>query len=131
MSAVPYHAHRVNIYYEDTDLSGVVYHANYLKYFERAREHMLGRRELVRLLEEEGLGFVVYKCALTFKKGARLGDEIEIRTEARKDSPYRITFEHAVWLEGEPSPLVQGTVEMVCVDASQKLVALPPLKALG
>ena len=61
-----YHSHRVHIYYEDTDLSGVVYHANYLKYFERAREHMLGRAKLVQLLEEEGKGFVVCKCSLTF-----------------------------------------------------------------
>ena len=36
------HRHEIQIYYEDTDHSGVVYHANYLKYFERAREHMLG-----------------------------------------------------------------------------------------
>ena len=50
----------VQIYYEDTDHSGLVYHANYLKYFERAREHLLGTDELVRLLAEEGKGFVVY-----------------------------------------------------------------------
>ena len=67
------HRHLVHIYYEDTDLSGVVYHANYLKYFERAREHMLGRAELVRLLDEDGVGFVVYKASLSFRKGARLG----------------------------------------------------------
>ncbi len=122
-----YHSHRVHIYYEDTDLSGVVYHANYLKYFERAREHMLGRAELVRLLDEEGLGFVVYKCSLTFKKGAKLGDEIEVRTVAKKDSPYRATFEQNIWLDSEPAPLVQGIVEMVCVDKDQKLVPLPDI----
>lgn len=122
-----YHSHRVHIYYEDTDLSGVVYHANYLKYFERAREHMLGRARLVQLLEEEGKGFVVYKCSLTFKKGAKLGDEIEVRSVARKDSPYRATFDHSVWLDGEPQPLVQGVVEMVCVDMDQKLIPLPDI----
>ncbi|MBT6176177.1 MAG: thioesterase, partial [Deltaproteobacteria bacterium] len=47
-----YHAHPVQIYYEDTDLSGVVYHANYLKYFERAREHLIGPTELARLYNE-------------------------------------------------------------------------------
>lgn len=126
----PFHSHHVNIYYEDTDLSGVVYHANYLKYFERAREHMIGRKELVRLWDVDGIGFVVYKCALTFKKGARLGDEIEVRTIAKKDSPYRMTFDHSVWLDGESAPLVQGVVEMVCVDAEQKLVQLPHLEGL-
>ncbi len=54
------HEHRVQIYYEDTDHSGLVYHANYLKYFERAREHMLGLAELRRLYDEDGVGFVVY-----------------------------------------------------------------------
>ena len=54
-----YHAHPVQIYYEDTDLSGVVYHANYLKYFERAREHLLGPTELARLYNEDGIGVVV------------------------------------------------------------------------
>ncbi|MBW2548816.1 MAG: thioesterase, partial [Deltaproteobacteria bacterium] len=43
------YVHPVQIYYEDTDHSGVVYHANYLKYFERAREHIFGVDELVRL----------------------------------------------------------------------------------
>ena len=119
------HAHRVHIYYEDTDLSGVVYHANYLKYFERAREHMLGRDELVRLLDEEGVGFVVYKASMTFRKGARLGDELEIRTVARKESPYRAIFEQSVWRDGEAAAIVEGTIEMVCVDTAQQLVPLP------
>lgn len=119
------HSHTVHIYYEDTDLSGVVYHANYLKYFERAREHMLGRAELVRLLDEEGVGFVVYKAALTFKKGARLGDELDIRTRARRESGWRAIFEHEVWRAGETQPMVECTIEMVCVDAQQKLVQLP------
>ena len=51
------HIHRVQIYYEDTDHSGAVYHANYLKYFERAREHLLGTDELVRLWDVDGIGF--------------------------------------------------------------------------
>ncbi|MEE3327409.1 MAG: thioesterase family protein, partial [Myxococcota bacterium] len=68
------HSHPVRIYYEDTDVSGMVYHANYLKYFERAREHFIGPEELVRLFEEEDTAFVVYKAELTYKEGARLGD---------------------------------------------------------
>ena len=122
----PYHSHTVRIYYEDTDLSGIVYHANYLKYFERAREHMLGPDELVRLLREDGIGFVVYKATLTYRKGAVLGDELEIRSVASKQSPYRAVFEQSVWREGEAQPLVEGVVEMVCVNEAQELVPLPP-----
>ena len=67
MADHPHHLHHVQIYYEDTDFSGVVYHASYLKSFERAREHLIGVDELVRLFREDGIGFVVYKANLTFR----------------------------------------------------------------
>lgn len=113
----------VQIYYEDTDHSGLVYHANYLKYFERAREHVLGVEELVRLLREDGIGFVVYKCELTFKQGAVFGDAIEIRSSPRKESDYRVVFQQDVHRGAEL--LVQGVVQMVCVDRNTKLVPIP------
>jgi acyl-CoA thioester hydrolase len=122
MSAFP-HVFPVQIYYEDTDHSGLVYHANYLKYFERAREHVLGVDELVRLLHEEGIGFVVYKCELTFKQGAVFGDSLEIRSTPRMESGFRVIFQQDVYRRGEL--LVQGLVHMVCVDAAKKLVPIP------
>lgn len=118
------HRFPVQIYYEDTDHSGVVYHANYLRYFERAREHVLGVPELVRLYREDGIGFVVYKCELTFKEGAVFGDTVEIRSTARLESQFRVVFSQDVW-RGDKQ-LVAGVVHMVCVDANRKLVAIPP-----
>ena len=115
--------HPVQIYYEDTDVSGVVYHANYLKYFERAREHIIGGDRLAKMLAEEGIGFVVYKATMTFKEGAELGDLIEIRTVVRHESEYRAAFEQRAF-RGEQL-LVDGEVELVCVDADRKLVPLP------
>ncbi len=117
------HKHSVQIYYEDTDHSGLVYHANYLKYFERAREHVLGTAELVRLLNEDGIGFVVYKAALTYKKGAVFGDTIEIRTEVRAESEYRLHFQQNVYRGHEL--LIEGEVQLVCVDSQSKLVRVP------
>ena len=117
------HLHAVQIYYEDTDHSGLVYHANYLKYFERAREHLLGSDELVRLLSEEGLGFVVYKCELTFRQGAVFGDRLEIRTTPRLESAFRVVFQQDVHRGAEL--LVNGVVQMVCVNADTKLVPIP------
>lgn len=117
------HVFTVQIYYEDTDHSGLVYHANYLKYFERAREHLLGVKELLRLLHEDGIGFVVYKCEMTFKEGAVFGDSIEIRSTPKVESEYRIAFEQHVY-RGDKL-LVMGTVHMVCVDAQKKLVRIP------
>lgn len=120
---IPTSSLRVQIYYEDTDHSGLVYHANYLKYFERAREHLLGVEELVRLYRDEGLGFVVYKCEMTFKQGAVFGDNVEIRSTPKLESDYRIVFQQDVWRGAEL--LVQGIVQMVCVDANKKLVPIP------
>ena len=117
------HRHEVQIYYEDTDFTGIVYHANYLKYFERAREHLLGVEELVRLLREDGHGFVVYKCELTFKEGAVFGDTLEIRSTPRLESPFRVVFQQDVY-RGDKL-LVAGVVQMVCVDSATKLVPIP------
>lgn len=119
------YVHPVQVYYEDTDHSGVVYHANYLKYFERAREHCLGVPELVALYRDEGIGFVVYKCEMTFREGAVFGDALEVHTSVRKESEYRITFQQDVLRAGEAKRLVEGFVQLVCVDAEKKLVRLP------
>ena len=125
------HVHPVQIYYEDTDLSGVVYHANYLRYFERAREHLLGVQALVDLWKNEGVGFVVYKAGMTFKEGAELGDGLEIRTTVKLESDYRLAFGQDAWRVSEreipcsPKLLVQGRVELACVDAEKKLCRLP------
>ena len=125
MSEAPTHEHRVQIYYEDTDHSGLVYHPNYLKYFERAREHLLGVAELRRLLEEEGIGFVVYKAALTYKRGATFGQTIEVRTIVTMQSEYRLTFQQDIYPQGGDERMVEGHIELVCVDASKQLVRLP------
>jgi len=112
----------VQIYYEDTDHSGVVYHANYLKYFERAREHLLGVPELVKLYEA-GLGFVVYRCELAFKQGAVFGDALEVRSVASLSGEFRMVFKQDVF-RGE-TLLVRGVVEMVCLDGNKELVPVP------
>lgn len=118
------HIHTVSIYYEDTDLSGAVYHANYLRYFERAREHLIGQEELLRLLNE-GIGFVVYRCEMSFRAAAHLGDQLHIHTTPIKASDYRAVFNQDVYRDGDDLPIVRGTVEMVAVDRAGKPVQLP------
>ena len=119
------HTFPVRIYYEDTDFTGVVYHANYLKYFERAREHIIGPAELARLWSEEGVGFVVYRASLTYREGARLGDAIEVHTTVDTKSEYRATFVQKVFRVGRELPMVEGEVDLVCVDRTNKLVPMP------
>lgn len=121
----PVAVHEVRIYYEDTDFSGAVYHANYLRYMERGREHLFGPDELKRLWDEDGVGFVVYKAELTFKEPARFGDVLEVRTVATAPSDWRASFQQDVWRKDGASPLVLGRVELVCVDKANRLVRLP------
>jgi len=121
------HQLQVQVYYEDTDHSGVVYHANYLRYFERAREHLLGVEHLVDLYKNDGIGFVVYKAELTYKKGAEFGDNITITTTLQLESEYRLIFHQNAILTLDKTPLVIGRIELVCVGPDRKLVRLPPI----
>ena len=119
------HVLDVQVYYEDTDHSGVVYHANYLRYMERAREHLLGVPELVRLWEQERVGFVVYQCTMKFKEGARFGETLEVRTTVKRASDYRAVFQQNVHRKTDGKMLVQGEVDLCCVNGEQRLVKLP------
>jgi len=119
------HRFDVQVYYEDTDFSGVVYHANYLRFFERAREHVLGAQELVRMWRETGVGFVVYKVTMKFKEGAVFGDILEMRSTATMASAYRICFDQRAVRQSDGKLLVQADIEMVCVDANKQLVPIP------
>lgn len=119
------HHHDVRVYYEDTDLSGVVYHANYLKFFERAREHIIGPETLERVYREQGFGYVVYEVKMNFKQGARLGDVLDIQTVVSKTSGYRLVFDQRAVRRSDDSLCVDAEIHLVCVDAEGKLVAIP------
>ncbi len=117
----------VQVYYEDTDHSGVVYHANYLRYFERAREHLLGVDELVKLWKIEGIGFVVYTANLTYKRGAEFGDSVIVDTTVTKTSDYRLFFLQKALLKTSDILLVEAQIELVCVNQKKQLVKLPKM----
>lgn len=80
------HRYAVRVYFEDTDLSGVVYHANYLRWFERARSdmlHLLGIDQ--RAAQEAGEGFyAVTDLAIRYRSPARLGDVVLVETSAEE-----------------------------------------------
>lgn len=81
------------VYYEDTDFSGYVYHANYLKFFERAREELIGRQYLKELFERQ-IHYVVYKMNITFHAPAHHGDVITVDSDLRlSQSPVGIVHQ--------------------------------------
>jgi acyl-CoA thioester hydrolase len=84
----------VRIYYEDTDSGGIVYHANYLKYFERGRTEFLRERGLsVKKLHDQGIIFPVTRMELDFRASAVHDDLITMRIpdEADRDSALKPT----------------------------------------
>jgi acyl-CoA thioester hydrolase len=95
---------QVRVYYEDTDRGGVVYYANYLRYFERARSEWLRSLGVnqERLAAVEGVGFVVARAEIDFKTGARLDDLLSVTVKmAEKKKTY-------LWLEQE-ARIADGT----------------------
>lgn len=106
----------VRVYYEDTDFTGLVYHANYVRYFERGRSDCLrlmgiGHAEL--LDGDQPLAFVVSKMALTFLKPARIDDALVVRTRYDAVKGPRLLISQAV-MRGEEI-LCRAEVEVVCI----------------
>lgn len=119
------HNMTVQVYYEDTDHSGVVYHANYLKYFERAREHVIGTEELSRLWHEEGTGFAVYKIEIGYHDGAIFGDTLEIRSNWEKDGDYKLIWYHEAWRPEGARAAVKARLELVCLNREKRPIPIP------
>tara|TARA_B100000614_G_scaffold245997_1_gene251603 strand:+ start:763 stop:1155 length:393 start_codon:yes stop_codon:yes gene_type:complete len=124
------HHFSARVYYEDTDHSGVVYHANYLKYFERAREEIIGVDVLANMWHESQTGFAVYKANIGYHDGAVFGDLLDIRSTWTKEGPYRVIFTHEAWRPGKEKPAVTCTLELVCLGPGKKLLPIPELPFL-
>ena len=115
----------MQIYYEDTDHSGVVYHPNFLKYFERAREHVIDSDRLAKLWQEQGLGFAVYKANLIFQDGVEFAEICDIRTSYEFDGKYKTLWRQEVWRPNGKKPAVIADIEMVCLDKEKRLQPIP------
>ena len=114
----------VTVYYEDTDITGVVYHANYLKYCERARSEILGAERLYQIHQQENLSFVVYRAEMNFRRGAVLGDRLEVQTQPTLTSPYRVQFLQNIVRSSDQQLLVKAVIELVCI-RQEKPVPVP------
>lgn len=119
------HEHERRIYYDDTDFTGAVYHANYLRYCEHAREHLVGIDRLAEMWRQDGIGFAVYRAELRYRAPAHHGDRLVIHTTVAPSGPWRAVFTHLIHRAGVERPLVEATVELVCVDKAGKLVRIP------
>jgi acyl-CoA thioester hydrolase len=107
------------IYYEDTDASGVVYYANYLKFFERARTDFLRACGISQftLAQTQSIIFMVRKCQIEYKNSARLDDLIEIKTTVKKFGGASIVMLQEMFRKDDAKLLNILEVEIACVNS--------------
>ena len=116
----------IRIYYEDTDCGGVVYYANYLKYFERARTHCLevcGVSVSAQL--QAGIQFVVVRAELDCRSPARYGDVLTIETTMPEVTRAALTFAHVIREKQSGRLVVEGRAKLAATDLSGKVKRLP------
>ena len=106
----------IRIYYEDTDAAGIVYHANYLKFMERARTEWLRQIgfEQNALAEQAGILFVVRKIVIDYIQPAQFNDEIKVLSSVARLG--RASLEFAQDIVIEDAVLSQGRVKVGCID---------------
>lgn len=123
---------QIRIYYEDTDCGGVVYYANFLRYFERARtEYLRDRGFEVAAYAAAGLVFVVAHAEVSYQAPARYNDVLDIETAVVDVTRTSLTFAHAIRRIGDDRVIVEGAARLVCVDERGKPRRLPEdLRAL-
>jgi len=118
---------RLRVIYGDTDQMGVVYYANYFRYFEFARsEYFRSRGGSYRELERDGLLLPVVEATASYKASARYDDLLLIRTRVSEVKRVSLTFTYELFREGGPAtPLCTGRTVHACVSREGKPTRLP------
>ena len=115
----------IKIYYEDTDCGGVVYYANYLKYFERARTEYLEMCGYpVAALMQRGIAFVVVHAEADYCSPARYGETLVVETEVRDATRAALTFSHVVREKVSGRVVMNGSARLAATDGSGKITRL-------
>jgi len=113
------------VYYEDTDASGRVYHANYLKFFERGRTNLIYQTKYTHkiLLDKFNIIFVVKECSLKFKKPAFFEDSIKVISVIDRLNRVKIKFNQKIYRKSDL--LVEAEVLVIPVNKLGKISKLP------
>jgi acyl-CoA thioester hydrolase len=109
------HEHVLRVYYQDTDAGGIVYHANYLAFAERARAEALRALGIPhsRMIAEHGVMFVVHRVNLHYQRPARLDEVIRITTEFRAVGGATVTLSQHFWRDSDSLAVLE--VGLGCV----------------
>jgi acyl-CoA thioester hydrolase len=121
------HVLPVRIYYEDTDFTGVVYHANYLRYFERGRSDFLrlaGVSHQTLLELPDPSAFTVTRITVEFKRAARIDDALTVRTTYDSIRGPRLIINQRILRDGDL--IATAAVEAACIDPAGRARRPPP-----
>jgi acyl-CoA thioester hydrolase len=120
------HKLEFRVYLEDTDAQGIVYYANYLRFFERGRSEILESLGIpMNRVAQPDSRLVVYEIRVKFRRPVLLGDRIEVLTSMARESAYRLSFRQRIRRKGEDEALVSGEVDVVSIDQNGTLRELP------
>ena len=112
----------IRIYYEDTDTGGIVFYANYIKFFERARTEWLRAADVGQyaLAQTHGVMFVVKSTAVDYHAPAKLDDELKLTVVVERLGRASVQFLQEAWRisGGEAKLLATGRVKVGCVDTT-------------
>jgi len=117
----------VRIYYEDTDFTGVVYHANYLRYFERGRSdffRLVGVSHSALLERPDPAAFTITRITVDFKRAARIDDALLVRTTYDNAKGPRLFISQRI-TRGEEL-IAEASVEAACIDLKGRARKPPP-----
>ncbi|PVH29044.1 tol-pal system-associated acyl-CoA thioesterase [Pararhodobacter oceanensis] len=119
------HHFPVTVYYEDTDMGGIVYHANYLKFIERARSDWVRALGIDQnALRDAGTVFAVHRIEADFLAPARLDEQLQVRTHAAQVSPARLVLVQQVWRA--ETCLFKARATLVAMSLDGRPRRLPP-----
>ena len=119
------HKFKIRVYYEDTDMAGIVYYANYLKYIERARSDWVRGIGVDQnaMREDDGVVFAVRRVEADYHAPAKFDDQLEVRTSVQTVTGARLVMEQS--LHGGESLLFSAVVTVVCVNDAGLPARLP------
>ena len=125
------HSWGIRVYYEDTDAGGIVFYANYLKFFERARTEWLRACGIDqnRLADETGAIFIVRSTAVDYRAPARLDDVVKVASRIERLGRASVDFAQEAWRDG--TLLATGSIRVGCVERTALRPAAIPPQALA
>ena len=122
---MPPHQFRIRVYYEDTDLAGIVYYANYLKFIERARSEWIASLgvDQMALRASEGVVFAVRRVEADYLRPGKFGDDLMVETSLQSIGGARLVLEQVILRGGER--LFVAVVTLVCLTDDGNAARMP------